>query len=80
MAKAGDIGRGKTVGVRPPQWRPHLSLSYPDHINRHKSLLALSAASIAFYLADQALYDGRHVMMVGRFVGAIGAGFGWVSA
>jgi hypothetical protein len=45
-----------------------------------KAMLALAAAWIAFYLADQALYDGRHVMMVGGFVRAIGAGFGWVSA
>jgi hypothetical protein len=45
-----------------------------------KVMLALAAGWIAFYLADQALYGGRHVRMVGGFVRAIGAGFGWVNA
>jgi hypothetical protein len=44
-----------------------------------KVLLAFAAAWIAFYLADQALYDGRHVRMVGGFARAIGQGFGFYS-
>jgi len=38
-------------------------------------LLALSAGWIAFYLADQALYNGEHVHMVAGFVDAVAAGF-----
>jgi hypothetical protein len=45
-----------------------------------KAVLAFAAAWIAFYLADQAIYDGRHIRMVGGFVRAMGAGFGWVNA
>jgi hypothetical protein len=43
-----------------------------------KNRLALAAGWMAFYLADTAIYDGRHIRVVGRFVRAIGAGFGWV--
>jgi hypothetical protein len=43
-----------------------------------KNRLALAAGWIAFYLADTAIYDGRHIRVVDRFVRAIGAGFGWV--
>ena len=42
-----------------------------------KALLSFAAGWIAFYLADQALYDGHHVRMVGGFVKAVGAGFGF---
>ena len=42
-----------------------------------KVLLALSAGWIAFYLADQALYDGRHVRLVAGFARAVGEGFGF---
>jgi hypothetical protein len=40
-----------------------------------KILLAFAAAWIAFYLADQALYDGQHVAQVARFAGSIASGF-----
>jgi len=40
-----------------------------------KFLLAFAAGWIAFYLADQALYDGQHVALVARFVGSIASGF-----
>jgi hypothetical protein len=40
-----------------------------------KFLLAFAAGWIAFYLADQALYDGHHTRLVARFVGSIASGF-----
>jgi hypothetical protein len=40
-----------------------------------KALLALAAGWIAFYLADQALYDGHHVGLLARFVGSVASGF-----
>jgi hypothetical protein len=40
-----------------------------------KALLAFAAGWIAFYLADQALYDGHHVRLLARFVGSIVSGF-----
>jgi uncharacterized membrane protein YeaQ/YmgE (transglycosylase-associated protein family) len=42
-----------------------------------KVLLGLAAGWIAFYLADQALYDGYHVGMMTGFVGSIASGFGF---
>jgi hypothetical protein len=45
-----------------------------------KPMLAMAAGWIAFYLADTAIYDGRHVRVVGSFVRAVGVGFGWVNA
>lgn len=40
-----------------------------------KALLALSAGWIAFYLADQAIYNGYHAHRVGEFLGAVTTGF-----
>jgi len=40
-----------------------------------KILLAFAAGWIAFYLADQALYDGQHVAVAARFAGSIASGF-----
>jgi hypothetical protein len=40
-----------------------------------KALLALSAGWIAFYLADQAIYNGHHAQRVGEFIGAVATGF-----
>ena len=40
------------------QTRTDFYTASPDAM---KAMLALAAAWIAFYLADQALYDGRHV-------------------
>jgi len=40
-----------------------------------KFLLAFAAGWIAFYLADQALYDGQHVELVARFAGSVVSGF-----
>ena len=41
-----------------------------------KALLAYAAAGcIAFYLADQALYNGHYVQQLGEFAGAVGAAF-----
>jgi hypothetical protein len=40
-----------------------------------KFLLAFAAGWIAFYLADQALYDGRHTRLVAEFAGTIASGF-----
>jgi hypothetical protein len=40
-----------------------------------KFLLAFAAGWIAFYLADQALYDGQHVQLVATFAGSIASGF-----
>jgi uncharacterized membrane protein YeaQ/YmgE (transglycosylase-associated protein family) len=42
-----------------------------------KVLLGLAAGWIAFYLADQALYDGSHARMIAGFVGSIVSGFGF---
>jgi hypothetical protein len=43
-----------------------------------KVMLAMAAGWIAFYLADQAVYNGRHVRFLGGFVRAVGGGFGWL--
>ena len=40
-----------------------------------KALLACVAGWIAFYLADQALYNGHYVQQLGEFAGAVGAAF-----
>ncbi len=40
-----------------------------------KIMLALAAGWIAFYLADQALYDGYHVGLLARFLVAVVTGF-----
>jgi hypothetical protein len=40
-----------------------------------KALLALAAGWIAFYLADQALYNGDHVEIVTRFAASVASGF-----
>jgi hypothetical protein len=40
-----------------------------------KPMLAFAAGWIA-HLADTAIYDGRHVRVVGKFVRAIGVGSG----
>jgi hypothetical protein len=40
-----------------------------------KALLALAAGWIAFYLADQALYNGDHVDMVAKFAASVASGF-----
>jgi hypothetical protein len=40
-----------------------------------KALLACAAGWAAFYLADQALYNGHYVRQLGEFAGAVGAGF-----
>jgi uncharacterized membrane protein YeaQ/YmgE (transglycosylase-associated protein family) len=40
-----------------------------------KVLLGFSAGWIAFYLADQALYDGHHVRLIAGFIGSIASGF-----
>ena len=42
-----------------------------------KIVLASAAGWIAFYLADQALYEGMHVRLVAGFLGAIAIGFGF---
>jgi uncharacterized membrane protein YeaQ/YmgE (transglycosylase-associated protein family) len=42
-----------------------------------KVLLGFAAGWIAFYLADQALYDGYHVSMIAGFVGSVASGFGF---
>ena len=42
-----------------------------------KALLALASGWIAFYLADQAIYDGHHVRLFAGFIRAIGVGFGY---
>jgi len=42
-----------------------------------KALLAFAAGWIAFSLADQAIYDGRHVRLAARLVASIAAGFGY---
>jgi dolichyl-phosphate-mannose--protein O-mannosyl transferase len=47
----------------------------PGYTHAMKFLLAFAAGWIAFYLADQALYDGQHVALVARFVGSIASGF-----
>jgi hypothetical protein len=44
-----------------------------------KVLVALAAGWIAFYLADQALYDGRYVRLAAGFARAVGDGFGFSS-
>jgi hypothetical protein len=44
-----------------------------------KALLAFAAGWIAFYLADQAIYDGRHVRLFAGFIGAIVKDFGYQS-
>jgi hypothetical protein len=49
-----------------------------NHLSRTpamKILLASAAGWIAFYLADQALYDGQHVAVAARFAGSIASGF-----
>jgi hypothetical protein len=40
-----------------------------------KALLAFAAGWIAFYLADQALYDGHHVGLLAKFVASVASGF-----
>lgn len=40
-----------------------------------KALLACAAGCIAFYLADQALYNGHYIQKLGEFAGAVGAAF-----
>ena len=40
-----------------------------------KALLALAAGWIAFYLADQALYNGDHVDLVAKFAASVVSGF-----
>jgi hypothetical protein len=40
-----------------------------------KTLLAFAAGWIAFYLADQALYDGQHIEFVARFAASVASGF-----
>lgn len=40
-----------------------------------KALLAGAAAWIAFFMADQALYNGYYVQQIGEFAGAVGAAF-----
>jgi len=47
----------------------------PRHTHAMKFLLAFAAGWIAFYLADQALYEGQHVELVARFAGSIVSGF-----
>jgi hypothetical protein len=42
-----------------------------------KFLLAFAAGWIAFYLADQALYDGSHVRLLSGFARSIASGFGF---
>jgi hypothetical protein len=43
---------------------------------RHEISTRLCRAGwIAFYLADQALYDGQHVELVARFAGSVVSGF-----
>lgn len=42
-----------------------------------KVLLAFAAGWIAFYLADQAIYDGHHVRLFTGFIRAIAGGFGY---
>jgi hypothetical protein len=38
-------------------------------------LLAFAAGWIAFYLADQALYNGHHIRLVAGFVESISSAF-----
>ncbi|HEX5232808.1 MAG TPA: hypothetical protein VFW56_11280 [Bradyrhizobium sp.] len=40
-----------------------------------KALLAGAAGWIAFFLADQAVYNGYYVQQMGEFAGAVGAAF-----
>jgi hypothetical protein len=51
-------------------------LNYFCHHVPMKFMLALASGWIAFYLADQAIYDGDHARLVAGFLGAIVAGFG----
>jgi putative NADH-flavin reductase len=41
-----------------------------------KVMIAAAAGWIGFCLADEALYGGHHVRLVGGLFNAIGAGFG----
>ena len=51
------------------------TLNYFRHPGGMKALLACAAGWVAFYLADQALYNGHYVQQLGEFAGAVGAAF-----
>jgi hypothetical protein len=57
------------------QRRSDLFNSFALKLGAMKALLAFAAGWIAFYLADQALYDGHHVRLLAGFVGSIASGF-----
>jgi hypothetical protein len=40
-----------------------------------KPLLACASGWIAFYLADQALYNGRYIQLLGDFAAAVSTAF-----
>jgi hypothetical protein len=61
--------------ARVQQRRSDLFNSFAHKLGAMKALLAFAAGWIAFYLADQALYDGHHVGLLARFVGSVASGF-----
>ena len=53
------------------------TLSHFVYIVSMKVLLAFASGWIAFSLADQAIYGGRHVRLFAGFIRAVAAGFGY---
>jgi hypothetical protein len=70
-----SAGRRIIRVTRVHQRRSDLFNSFALKLGAMKALLAFAAGWIAFYLADQALYDGHHVRLLARFVGSIVSGF-----